>query len=129
MTGRPAFDMSRPMKIIRILAMFMALALPAAAQRSGMYDVSGTNPDGSLYNGTLMLTQVGGTSFRITWSVGGNTIEGAGMVSGLILAVVFNLGENQTAMGIYDLRPNGQLSGIWTLIGSQATGTEVARPR
>ena len=117
------------MKIIRILAMFMALALPAAAQRSGMYDVSGTNPDGSLYNGTLMLTQVGGTSFRITWSVGGNTIEGAGMVSGLILAVVFNLGENQTAMGIYDLRPNGQLSGIWTLIGSQATGTEVARPR
>lgn len=121
------------MKLIRILAVMVALALYlaplAVAQRSGLYDVSGTNPDGSLYNGTLMLTQVGGTSFRISWSVGTNTIEGVGMVSGLHLAVVFSLGENQTAMGMYDLRPNGELSGIWTVVGSQATGTEVARPR
>lgn len=117
------------MKIIRILAILMAAALPAAAQRSGLYDVSGTNPDASPYSGTLMLTQVGGTSFRITWNVGANTIQGVGMVSGLTLAVVFELGENQTAMGMYELRPNGELSGIWTVIGSQATGTEVARPR
>ncbi len=117
------------MKLIRILAVMVALALPAAAQRSGLYDISGTNPDGSLYNGTLMLTQVGGTSFRLTWTVGAANIEGVGMVSGLNLAVVFSLGENQTAMGMYDLRPNGELSGIWTVIGSQATGTEVARPR
>ena len=119
------------MKLIRILAVMvaLALALPAVAQRSGLYDISGTNPDGSLYNGTMTLTQVGGTSFRLTWVVGTNTIEGVGMVSGLNLAVVFSLGENQTAMGMYDLRPNGELSGIWTVVGSQATGTEVARPR
>ena len=117
------------MKIIRILAILVAFALPAAAQRSGLYDVSGTNPDASLYSGTLLLTQVGGSSFRITWNVGGNTIEGVGMVSGQTLAVVFDLGENRTAMGMYNLRPSGELSGIWTVIGSQATGTEVARPR
>jgi len=121
------------MKLIRILAIMVAilatLAFPAAAQRSGLYDISGTNPDGSLYNGTMTLTQVGGTSFRLSWQVGTNTIEGVGMVSGLTLAVVFSLGENQTAMGMYDLRPSGELSGIWTVIGSQATGTEVARPR
>lgn len=121
------------MKLLRTLAVLATLALhlatPAAAQRSGLYDVSGTNPDGSLYNGTLTLTQVGGTSFRLTWTVGANNIEGVGMVSGLNLAVVFSLGENQTAMGMYDLRSNGELSGIWTVIGSQATGTEVLRPR
>jgi hypothetical protein len=116
------------MKIIRILAILVAFALPAAAQRSGVYDISGTNPDASLYSGTMVLTQVGGSSFRITWNVGNNSIEGVGMVSGLNLAVVFQLGE-QTAMGMYDLRPNGELSGIWTVVGSQATGTEVARPR
>ena len=116
------------MKIIRILAILVALSLPAAAQRSGVYDISGTNPDASLYSGTMVLTQVGGSSFRITWNVGTNSIEGVGMVSGLHLAVVFQLGD-QTAMGMYDLRPNGELSGIWTVIGSQATGTEVARPR
>jgi hypothetical protein len=117
------------MKIFRILAILVAFALPAAAQRSGLYDVSGTNPDSSLYTGTMLLTQVGGSSFRITWTVGSNVIEGVGMVSGLTLAVVFQLGENQTAMGMYDLRPNGELSGIWTVVGSQAMGTEVARLR
>ena len=121
------------MKLIRILAVMAALAVyhaPLAfAQRSGLYDISGTNPDGSLYNGTLSLSQVGGTSFRLTWTVGTNAIEGVGMVSGLTLAVVFSLGENQTAMGMYELRPSGELSGIWTVIGSQATGTEIARPR
>lgn len=121
------------MKLIRTLAVMALFALsfaaPAAAQRSGTYNVSGTNPDGSLYNGTMTLTQVGGTSFRLSWNVGTGTIEGVGMVSGLTLAVVFSLGENQTAMGMYELRPSGELSGIWTVIGSQATGTEVARPR
>lgn len=129
MTLLAASDTSAAMKIVRLLAVLVALALPAAAQRSGLYDVSGTNPDGSLYNGTMQLSQVGGTSFRVTWTVGNNTIEGVGMVSGLTLAVVFSLGENQTAMGMYDLRPGGELSGIWTVIGSQATGTEIARPR
>lgn len=117
------------MTFLRTLAILIALSLPAAAQRSGAYDISGTNPDGSLYNGSMTLTQVGGTSFRLSWNVGGNAIEGVGMVSGLTLAVVFSLGENQTAMGMYELRPNGELSGIWTVVGSQATGTEIARPR
>jgi len=116
------------MKFLRAVAVLMILALPAAAQRSGFYDISGTNPDGSLYTGTMALQQVGLSSFRLTWNVGANTIEGVGMVSGLILAVVFQLGE-QTGMGMYELRPSGELSGTWTVVGSQATGTEIARPR
>jgi hypothetical protein len=114
--------------MLRALALLLLLALPAQAQRSGVYDVSGTNPDGSLYTGTVMLQQVGLSSFRLNWSVGPNTIEGVGMVSGLTLAVVFQLGE-QTGMGMYELRPSGELAGTWTIIGSQATGTEIARPR
>ena len=116
------------MQMIRALLILLTLALPAAAQRSGAYNVSGTNPDGSLYTGTLDLQQIGMSSFRLQWQVGTNTIEGVGMVSGLTLAVVFQLGE-QTGMGMYELRPSGELSGTWTIIGSQATGTEVARPR
>ncbi len=118
------------MKLIRALLILLVvtLALPAAAQRSGAYDISGTNPDGSLYTGSLDLQQIGMSSFRLQWTVGTNTIDGVGMVSGLVLAVVFQLGE-QTGMGMYELRPNGELSGTWTVIGSQATGTEIARPR
>ena len=116
------------MRILRILTLLLLVAPPAIAQRSGMYDVSGRNPDGSEYVGTLQLQQVGLSSFRISWTIAGNVIEGAGMVSGLMLGVVFQLGE-QTGMGMYELRPNGELVGTWTILGSQATGQETLRPR
>lgn len=116
------------MRLLRILLLAMAIAMPAAAQRSGMYDVTGRNPDGTEYTGTLRLQQVGVSSFRITWTIAGNVIEGAGMVSGLMMGVVFQLGE-QTGMGMYELRPNGDLVGTWTILGSQATGQETLRPR
>jgi hypothetical protein len=116
------------MRILRILTLLLLVASPAMAQRSGMYDVSGRNPDGSEYVGTLQLQQVGLSSFRISWTIAGNVIEGAGMVSGLMLGVVFQLGE-QTGMGMYELRPNGELVGTWTILGSQATGQETLRPR
>jgi hypothetical protein len=116
------------MRLLRILTLLLLVASPAMAQRSGMYDVSGRNPDGSEYVGTLQLQQVGLSSFRISWTIAGNVIEGAGMVSGLMLGVVFQLGE-QTGMGMYELRPNGELVGTWTILGSQATGQETLRPR
>jgi hypothetical protein len=117
-----------------LVAALLALPLaglgisPAAAQRSGIYDVRGTNPDGSEYEGSLVLTQVGATTFRITWTVAGNNIEGVGMISGLMFAVVFQLGE-QTAMGMYELKPDGEMTGTWTVVGSQAIGTETIKPR
>ncbi|MCX7372813.1 MAG: hypothetical protein NTW56_10345 [Alphaproteobacteria bacterium] len=116
------------MRLLRILTLLLLVASPAMAQRSGMYDVSGRNPDGSEYVGMLQLQQVGLSSFRISWTIAGNVIEGAGMVSGLMLGVVFQLGE-QTGMGMYELRPNGELVGTWTILGSQATGQETLRPR
>ncbi len=113
-----------------MLALLLALlmATPAVAQRAGLYDITGRNPDGSEYSGTFLLEPVGISTFRITWEVGGNTIQGAGMISGRMLAVVFGLGQ-QTGMGMYELRPDGVLDGTWTILGSQAIGQEVARPR
>ncbi|WP_160122052.1 hypothetical protein [Rhodovarius lipocyclicus] len=112
-----------------VLPMLAGLGIsPAAAQRSGIYDVRGTNPDGSEYTGSLVLQQVGATTFRLTWSVAQNTIEGMGMISGLTFAVVFQLGE-QTAMGMYELKADGEMTGTWTVVGSQAIGTETIRPR
>ncbi|MCX7932393.1 MAG: hypothetical protein N2588_07605 [Rhodovarius sp.] len=116
------------MSLLRLLALLLLLASPAQAQRSGLYDIIGRNPDGSEYGGVAELQQVGLSSFRIVWETGGNIIEGVGMVSGLVLAVVFGLGD-QTGMGMYELRPDGTLEGTWTIIGSQVTGYETLRPR
>lgn len=112
------------------LAVAMAWAAPAQAQRSGTYDVTGTNPDGSAYTGTLELEQIGLLSFRMRWTIGADVIEGVGMVSGLSFATAFSLGGGTNpSMGVYELRPNGQLVGQWTTIGSFAAGQETATPR
>lgn len=110
------------------LPLLAALAAPAAAQRSGVYDVVGTALDGSEYTGTLTLEQLGTASFRIFWTIGGETIEGVGMVSGLTFSTAFTV-ANQPGMAIYDIRPGGVLEGQWTIIGAFAVGRETARPR
>ena len=112
------------------LCLALGLAAPAAAQRSGMYDITGTNPDGSEYTGTLELEQIGLLSFRLRWVIGPDVIEGVGMVSGLTFATAFSLGGGSSpSMAIYEPRPNGQLSGQWTTIGAFAAGQETATPR
>lgn len=111
-----------------VFALLLTLAAPAAAQRSGTYDITGTNPDGSAYIGTMELEQIGLISFRLRWNIGPDVIEGVGMVSGLTLATAFSLGSSPS-MGIYELRPNGQLVGQWTTIGAFAAGQETATPR
>ncbi|MFL1462418.1 hypothetical protein ACI6QG_09465 [Roseococcus sp. DSY-14] len=113
-----------------IYGALLALTLggPAAAQRSGTYDVSGANPDGTEYTGSMLLTQVGLASFRVVWTIGQDVIEGVAMVSGLTLATAFSLG-GQTGMGIYEIRRDGTLEGQWTTAGAFAIGRETARPR
>ena len=110
------------------LALALAFTAPAAAQRSGTYDITGSNPDGSNYVGTLVLEQIGLLSFRLQWTIGPDVIDGVGMVSGLSFATAFSLGSNPS-MGVYELRPNGQLVGQWTTIGAFAAGQETATPR
>jgi hypothetical protein len=112
------------------LALLLALGLcgPAAAQRSGIYVVTGTNLDGSPYEGSMQIIQIGAASFRVTWSIGGDIIEGVGMVSGLTFVTAFSVGD-QTGLGIYDIRPGDVLEGTWTLVGAFNTGQETARPR
>lgn len=118
------------MKTLFLAALLaFGLALPAAAQRSGMYDVTGVNPDGTEYTGTMMLQQVGLSSFRIVWTIGSDAIEGVGMVSGLTLATAFTLGQGQTGMGIYEIKPGDVLEGVWTVVNAFASGRETARPR
>lgn len=107
-----------------------ALALPGAAraQQNGIYNVTGTNPDGSTYEGIIMLQQVGIISWRATWSLQGERIEGIGMASTNIFSVTYQLGE-RTGMGIYTVNPDGSMFGQWTVLGSSGIGTEMLSPQ
>jgi len=109
------------------LAPALFLAAPAQAQRAGLYEVTGTNLDGSSYQGLMEMQQVGTSTYRILWDIGGQVIEGVGMASGLTFATAFTF-DDQTGLGIYEIKPGDLLEGTWTIVGAATTGTENARP-
>lgn len=107
-------------------ALLWAALAPAAAQRSGVYEVTGTNLDGSQYRGLMEMQQVGVSTFHILWNIGGQLIEGVGMASGLTFVTAFSAGE-RTGLGIYEIRPGDVMEGTWTIVGANTNGTETVR--
>jgi hypothetical protein len=113
---------------LALLAGLVAWERPAAAQRSGLYDVAGVNMDGTPYTGVAEIRQAGLASFAILWQVGQTRIEGIGMASGRTIAVVYGA-QQRPGIGIYNLLPDGKLEGEWTIFGASALGRETLTPR
>jgi hypothetical protein len=113
---------------LALLAGLAAWGRPAAAQRSGLYDISGVNLDGTPYTGVAEIRQAGLASFAIIWQVGQTRIEGIGMASGRTISVVYGA-QQRPGMGIYSLAPDGRLEGEWTIFGASALGRETLTPR
>lgn len=114
-------------RLILVLG-FLLLAAPAWAQRDGLYDVTGTNLDGTDYTGVAQIRSVGLTSFNIVWRISDSLVEGVGMASGRTIAVAYGMAQ-RPGMGIYTLNPDGSLDGEWTIIGAPAIGRERLVPR
>ena len=86
----------------------------------GEYNVTGKNPNGSSYHGTLSVaSKAGGYSFA--WS---NSSSGFGIKRGNTLSV--GIGGGRCAFVAYEIKPDGTLDGVWGGNGSEQTGTEVA---
>ena len=118
---------------IRRLALALPLAAalfagPAEAQRAGLYDVSGTNLDGTPYTGQAQIRGVGLASFAILWRIGNQVVEGVGFASGRTIAVAYGLSQ-RPGIGIYTLNPDGSMEGEWTIIGAPAIARERLVPR
>ena len=111
-----------------LVVALLTAAFPALAQRAGMYDVTGTNPDGTAYNGIIGLRQVGLASWQVLWDLGETRFEGYGMSSGLTFAVGFALSQ-RPGIAIYSVNADGSMTGQWTLVGTSAIGTETLTPR
>lgn len=94
--------------------LFLLAAVPLAARDdardiSGMYNVSGRNPNGSRYVGTVVISQVSGNTYSFTWKIGQQTFEGQGELRGDTISVDWG----QTDPVIYKVRPDGTLMGLW----------------
>ncbi len=110
------------------LPLLAALSSPAAAQREGVYDVSGTNLDGTPYTGVAQIRAAGLASFFIAWRISGQVVEGVGFASGRTISVAYGL-ASRPGLGIYTLNPDGSMDGEWTIVGAPANARERLVPR
>ena len=100
---------------------------PAAAQTvGGQYQVSGTNPNGSRYQGTATITPSSDSTCRIVWHTG-STSTGICMLAGKAFAASYVLG-GKVGLVVYELQADGSLKGVWTMADQPGSGTEVLTP-
>jgi hypothetical protein len=83
----------------------LATALP---ELTGVYRVSGTNPNGSRYRGMVSIA-LSGNEYEFKWWIGQQVLNGKGRFFGRMLVV--DGGETDPA--IYTLRNDGRLKGQW----------------
>jgi hypothetical protein len=123
-------------RVVTALLGLIAFAGPALAQSASpsslplasRYDVSGTNPDGSRYSGTLAIEVISNTTYTVRWDIAGTAYRGFGMRMNDALSATYTLG-GQPGLIMYQVRPDGVLGGIWAVRGQSGNGTERATPR
>jgi hypothetical protein len=111
------------MRLLAILAALLIGTVAAfAADPTGTYDVSGTNPGGgSHYSGTVSVSRTGQT-YRVVWIVGSTRYVGTGIGDKDFLAVSYRSG-NATGLALYGA-DGGNWAGVWTYAGGREVGAE-----
>jgi hypothetical protein len=102
-----------------------ASAAPAA-NIAGKYNITGTNPNGAPYKGTLEIIAQGDV-YQFRWNAGAQ-YDGVGILNGSVVAVAFASGDNGEGCGVVDymIRGDGSLDGKWGYWGVNESGTERA---
>jgi len=119
--------------IVLTLWLTGAFASPALAAEAkdlvGKYDLTGTNPDGSKYEGTAEIEFEKGNTVKITYKVGKRNDIGLGKVDGDKLVVKYQGAVADRQGGAeYEIKKNGQLVGKWHDKGSKP-GHETLIPK
>jgi hypothetical protein len=97
-----------------------------AANIAGKYNITGTNPNGAPYKGTLEIIAHGDV-YQFRWNAGAQ-YDGVGILNGNVVAVAFASGEKGEGCGVVDymIRGDGALDGKWGYWGVNESGTERA---
>jgi hypothetical protein len=118
------------MRRFLLSAMFAALAAPAGAAgfHAGMYDVEGTNLDGSPYKGTAEVKVISDTTCQITWTTGSTSSVGLCMMMDGVVSAAYQQGDT-VGVTMYHVNDDGSLEGAWTIAGQNGSGTEKLTPQ
>ena len=93
---------------------------------AGKYNVTGENPNGGNYRGTLEVIARGDV-YQFRWNAGAQ-YDGVGVQNGNIVAVAYTTGSNGKGCGVvdYDIQSDGALNGKWGYWGTNEAGSENA---
>ena len=92
----------------------------------GKYNITGTNPNGAVYKGTLEVLSRGDV-YQFRWNAGAQ-YDGVGVQNSNVVAVAFANGSNGQGCGVvdYSIKSGGELDGKWGYWGTDESGTERA---
>lgn len=100
----------------------VATTITALASPVGTYNVVGTNPGGGNgYRGTVTVTRMGEYTFRVVWTIAGQTVVG----TGLWVDEKFSVGYPVSSIAVYTDNGKGGWNGHWANGNATQTGTEV----
>lgn len=93
---------------------------------AGKYNVTGANPDGATYKGTLEIIARRDV-YQFRWNAG-TQYDGVGVANANVVAVAFATGANGKGCGVvdYNIQGDGGLDGKWGYWGTNEAGTEKA---
>ncbi len=116
-------------KIIGGLLITAALSLPASAYTNigGRYQVSGTNLNGTTYEGEAKITLTSETTCEIEWETGSTTSVGICMRNDDAFSAAYRMGE-VVGLVIYKVMDDGSMQGLWTIAEKGGAGTETLTP-
>lgn len=110
------------------LALLLGLATSVGAQEiGGMYQVEGTNLDGSRYSGTARIDITSSTTCRIHWDTGTSS-SGICMINQNAFAAAYAFENGTIGLVVYELIRDGTLDGVWTIADTAGAGTETLTP-
>lgn len=88
------------------------------AFQGGSYAVQGSTPEGAKYEGSVVISGEAASGFHVVWTIGGETYEGTGTLSGTTLTVDWGQAEPV----VYKISADGAtLTGKW---GKRGRGRE-----
>jgi hypothetical protein len=105
------------------------LGIAQSGDPTGLYSVEGRNVDAkATYRGEVAISK-DGEAFKILWIVGNQQFLGTGILRDGKLAVAFQAQGRMAGIALFDLHPDGTLSGTWTVLGGKELGLEHWTPK
>lgn len=117
----------RTMTLAAALALTSTAAIAGKGDVGGKYRVQGTNANGSVYQGTAVITVTSENTCRIVWTTGGTTSEGICMRNQNAFSAGYVL-QGDVGLVIYEINDDGSMDGLWTVADQPGVGTEKLIP-